>query len=103
MAPSPQGRHVDRWGRKDRAYHSGDELPAVSLYKIGVAYFVRNGNRGVSVAKYHEVATIDAEVVELRVQRRTDAAQRSARLAAYPTNRPQQPQEPVESWLHSLW
>ena len=56
----------DRWSRIARAYHRGDELPAVSLYKIGNAYFVRDGNHRVSVARYHGVAAIDAEVVEIR-------------------------------------
>jgi hypothetical protein len=49
-------------------------LPAVSLYKIGEAYFVRDGNHRVSVARYHGVVEIDAEVVEIRGQMRTDAA-----------------------------
>ena len=65
-----------RWSRIDRAYHQGVELPAVSLYKIGEAYFVRDGNHRVSVAKYHKAAAIDAEVVEIRGQMHTDAAQR---------------------------
>ena len=38
----------------------------MSLYKIGNAYFVRDGNHRVSVARYHGVAAIDAEVVEIR-------------------------------------
>ncbi len=42
-----------RWARVDRAYHQGVELPAVSLYKIGDSYFVRDGNHRVSVARYH--------------------------------------------------
>jgi hypothetical protein len=42
---------ADRWGRIDRAYHKGDELPAVSLYKTGESYFVRDGNHRVSVAR----------------------------------------------------
>src|SRR5215207_6117623 len=62
----------ERWGRIDRAYHRGDELPAVSLYKIGDAYFVRDGNHRVSVAHYHGVAAIDAEVVEIRGRPRAD-------------------------------
>jgi hypothetical protein len=70
-----------RWSRVDSAYHQGVELPAVSLYKIGEAYFVRDGNHRVSVAKYHKAAAIDAEVVELRGQLRTDAAHRTARTA----------------------
>src|SRR5215211_3855202 len=68
----------ERWGRVDRAYHRGNELPAVSLYKIGDAYFVRDGNHRVSVARYHGVEAIDAEVVELGGRSRTDAAQVAA-------------------------
>ena len=68
-----------RWSRVDRAYHQGVELPAISLYKIGEAYFVRDGNHRVSVAKYHKAAAIDAEVVEIRGQMRTHAAHRTAR------------------------
>ena len=60
-----------RWCRVDRAYHQGVELPAVSLYKIGENYFVRDGNHRVSVARYHGAAAIDAEVVEIRGRRRT--------------------------------
>src|SRR5918911_2713228 len=61
-----------RWSRVDRAYHQGVELPAVSLYKIGEAYFVRDGNHRVSVARYHGVAAIDAEVVEIKGHPRAD-------------------------------
>ncbi len=93
----------DRWGRIDRAYHRGDELPAVSLYKVGDAYFVRDGNHRVSVARYHGVAAIDAEVVEIRGHARTDAAQRTARVAGNPTHRPQHPPEPSASPLQNLW
>jgi hypothetical protein len=63
-----------RWGRVDRAYHQGVELPAVSLYKIGDAYFVRDGNHRVSVARYHGVVAIDAEVVEIKGHPRADVA-----------------------------
>jgi hypothetical protein len=90
----------ERWGRIDRAYHRGDELPAVSLYKIGEAYFVRDGNHRVSVARYHGVVAIDAEVVEIRGATRTDVAQRKA---GAPTHRPQHALEPGVSWLHNLW
>jgi hypothetical protein len=68
-----------RWWRVDRAYHQGVELPAVSLYKIGDEYFVRDGNHRVSVARYHGAAAIDAEVVEISGRLRTDAAHRTAR------------------------
>jgi hypothetical protein len=93
----------ERWGRIDRAYHRGVELPAVSLYKIGDAYFVRDGNHRVSVARYHEAAAIDAEVVELRGHTRTNTAQRTAPLAGTPTHRPEHPPEPGASPLHNLW
>ncbi len=91
---------ANRWSRIDRAYHRGDELPAVSLYKIGEAYFVRDGNHRVSVARYHGVVAIDAEVVEIRGATRTDVAQRKA---GAPTHRPQHALEPGVSWLHNLW
>jgi hypothetical protein len=94
----------ERWGRIDRAYHKGDVLPAVSLYKIGEAYFVRDGNHRVSVAKYHKVAAIDAEVVEIRGRMRTDAGQSAASMAGAPTYRAQhRPPEPDASWLQELW
>ncbi len=92
-----------RWGRIDRAYHRGDELPAVSLYKIGEAYFVKDGNHRVSVAKYHGVIEIDAEVVELRGQMRTDTAEPTESVTGAPTHRPQHPPEPGVSWLHNVW
>ena len=55
-----------RWKHVDRAFHRGEELPPVSLYKTGDAYFVEDGNHRVSVARYHGVRWIDADVVELR-------------------------------------
>jgi hypothetical protein len=55
-----------KWARVDRAFVRGEELPPVSLYKIGDQYFVEDGNHRVSVARYQGVEMIDAEVVELR-------------------------------------
>jgi hypothetical protein len=92
-----------RWNRIDRAYHRGDELPAVSLYKVGDAYFVRDGNHRVSVARYHGVISIDAEVVELRGQMCTDGAQRTGRMVENTTYQPQHRPEPATPWLHNLW
>jgi hypothetical protein len=54
----------ERWKRIDRAFHRGEELPPVSLYKIGDSYFVADGNHRVSVARYHGVEWIDADVTE---------------------------------------
>jgi hypothetical protein len=58
----------ERWKRIDRAYHRREELPSVSLYKIGGAYFVVDGNHRVSVARYQGVEMLDAEVIEIRSQ-----------------------------------
>ncbi len=90
---------ADRWRRVDQAYHRGVELPAVSLYKLGDAYFVRDGNHRVSVARFHGVAMIDAEVVEIRGSTRTDVAQPDSRMSSNPAHRP----EPATSLLHNLW
>ena len=57
-----------KWKRIDRAYHRSEELPPVSLYKIGEEYFVVDGNHRVSVARYQGTAMIDAEVIEIRSQ-----------------------------------
>jgi hypothetical protein len=54
----------DRWKRIDRAFHRGEQLPPVSLYKVGDFYFVLDGHHRVSVASYHGVEWIDAEVTE---------------------------------------
>ena len=54
----------ERWKRIDRAYHRGEELPPVSLYKAGDFYFVLDGHHRVSVAHYHGVEWIDAYVTE---------------------------------------
>ena len=57
-----------RWERIDRAFRRGEELPPVSLYKIGGLYFVEDGNHRVSVARYHGAEWIDAEVTEFRTR-----------------------------------
>ena len=56
----------ERWKRIDRTFHRGEELPPVSLYKVGGFYFVLDGHHRVSVARYHAVEWIDAEVTEFR-------------------------------------
>ena len=55
---------AEKWKRVDRAFHRGLDLPAVRLYKMGDSYFVEDGNHRVSVARYHEVPTIEADVIE---------------------------------------
>jgi hypothetical protein len=55
-----------KWERIDRAFHRGEELPPVELYKIGEEYFALDGNHRISVACYHGVEWIDADVTEFR-------------------------------------
>lgn len=53
-----------RWKRVDFAFHRGEQLPPVVLYKIGSDYFVLDGNHRVSVARFQGVEMIDADVTE---------------------------------------
>jgi hypothetical protein len=55
-----------RWKSIDRAYYEHVDLPPVQLYKVGDAYFVKDGNHRVSVARERGVHYIDAEVIECR-------------------------------------
>jgi hypothetical protein len=55
---------AEKWKRIDRAFRLGVELPPVSLLERGGAYFVNDGNYRVSVARFHWVEWIDAEVTE---------------------------------------
>jgi hypothetical protein len=63
-----------RWRRIDEIMHREEELPPVSLYKIGDAYFVQDGNHRISVARQQGVEMIDAEVVEMRSRVPVDSA-----------------------------
>jgi hypothetical protein len=63
-----------RWRRIDEIMDRGEELPPISLYKIGDAYFVQDGNHRVSVARQRGVEMIDAEVIELRSRVPLDSA-----------------------------
>jgi hypothetical protein len=54
----------EKWKRIDRAFRRGQELPAVSLLRLGEDYFVIDGHHRVSVARFHGVEWIDAEVTE---------------------------------------
>ena len=55
-----------KWKRIDRAFQRGEDLPPVELYEIGDAYFVVDGHHRVSVARYHDVPTLEATVAEFR-------------------------------------
>ena len=74
----------ERWKRVDLAFHRNVGLPPVSLYKLGDAYFVEDGNHRVSVARFHGVGWIDADVTELRPAR---ADGRHAEPAPEPASR----------------
>lgn len=54
-----------RWQSIDMAHLSDVILPPIKLYEVGGAYFVRDGNHRVSVAKAQGAKEIDAEVVSL--------------------------------------
>jgi hypothetical protein len=56
----------ERWRSIDEAYYSDVTLPPVQLYKVGDAYFVKDGNHRISVARERGVAYVDAEVIETR-------------------------------------
>ncbi len=63
-----------RWKRIDQLMYKNEDLPPVSLYKIGDAYFVSDGNHRVSVARQQGVETLEADVVELRSRVPVDSA-----------------------------
>ena len=54
----------EKWKRIDRAFYPGAKLPPVDLYKVGSFYFVLDGHHRLSVAAYHGVKWIDANVTE---------------------------------------
>jgi hypothetical protein len=57
----------EKWKRIDRAFRLGQELPPVSLLELGGTYFVIDGNYRVSVARFHGVEWIDAEVTSTKL------------------------------------
>jgi hypothetical protein len=59
----------ERWKRIDRAFQRGEDLPPVELYEIGDTYFVVDGHHRVSVARYHDVPTVEAAVAEFYPKR----------------------------------
>ncbi|HET7479001.1 MAG TPA: hypothetical protein VFJ72_05745 [Rubrobacteraceae bacterium] len=63
-----------RWKKIDQMMQRAEELPPVSLFKIGDAYFVQDGNHRISVARLRGVEMIDAEVTELRSRVPIDSA-----------------------------
>ena len=58
------GADKSRWMRIDTALNSLEGLPPVELFKLGDAYFVRDGNHRVSVARANGLSHIEAYVTE---------------------------------------
>ena len=54
-----------RWVNIDVAHYQNVILPPIKLFEIGGAYFVRDGNHRVSVARLQGAEFIDAEVTSL--------------------------------------
>lgn len=54
-----------RWMSIDRAHLQDIILPPIDVYKLGSAYFVKDGNHRVSVARERGQAFIDAYVTEV--------------------------------------
>lgn len=61
-----RGDLAERWKQADRILNRLEELAPVRLYKIGDAYFVAEGHFRISVAHYHGLRYVGAEVTEMR-------------------------------------
>ena len=70
----PSNGDGKRWKKIDAMMRRAEELPPVSLFKIGDSYFVQDGNHRVSVVRQRGVEMIDAEVTELRSRIPVDSA-----------------------------
>jgi hypothetical protein len=57
----------NRWMSIDTAHLRDVILPPIEVYKIGEAYFVKDGNHRVSVAREKGQYYIDADVIELDI------------------------------------
>ncbi len=70
----PRQSHTrGRWESIDRAYFQDVILPPIDVYKVGEAYFVKDGNHRVSVARERGQAYMDAYVVEVDIPGKLDA------------------------------
>jgi uncharacterized ParB-like nuclease family protein len=57
-----------RWAQIDAAMRRGEAVPPVELYRLGDAYFVKDGHHRVSVAKQLGREKIEARVIEVRTR-----------------------------------
>jgi nucleotide-binding universal stress UspA family protein len=58
----------DRWARVEVAVTSMEGVPPIEVYKVGDAYFVRDGNHRVSVARQLGAERIQAYVTEVETR-----------------------------------
>jgi hypothetical protein len=65
-----------RWRAVDAAMHSQAGLPPIEVYQVGDAYFVRDGNHRVSVARANGLQDIEAYVTRIETPVVIDAATR---------------------------
>ncbi|MGD8624099.1 MAG: hypothetical protein PVF47_02205 [Anaerolineae bacterium] len=61
----PRKDHLrERWQRIEKMVAAGRPLPPIELFQVGQAYFVRDGNHRVSVARQRGFTTLQARVWE---------------------------------------
>lgn len=58
----------DRWSRVNEAWREDVALAAIRVFELDGRYYVRDGRHRVSVARFHSVAYIDAEIVKITGQ-----------------------------------
>ena len=54
-----------RWTRVNEAYRGDVALAAIRVFELDGRYYVRDGRHRVSVARFHRVEYIDAEIVKI--------------------------------------
>ena len=74
----------ERWKRVDRAFHRGVDLPPVVLYELGDRYYVVDGNHRISVARFHGVQWIEADVTRLYASTPTAGLAAARQVAGRP-------------------
>ena len=62
------GRTRPRWERIAMAQRRGEDMPPISVYRIGDLHFVRDGHHRVSVARALGRTHIDAYVTEVKTK-----------------------------------
>jgi nucleotide-binding universal stress UspA family protein len=63
-----QASSRDRWARVEMAVTSLEGVPPIEVYKVGDAFFVRDGNHRVSVARQLGATSIQAYVTEVETK-----------------------------------